>query len=80
MGAKIQVNDVTVNPIEMVDKSGDEIKIFEDWVLLSNYVKNLMETGVINLDVISNRTLLSVILSKLSNEEYEKFVKDWRLK
>jgi len=37
-----------------------------------------METGVINLEVIGNRTLLSVILSQLSNEEYEKFMKDWK--
>ena len=78
-GAKIQVNDITVYPKEMLDRSSKAVKISEDWILLSNYVKDLMQAGVINLDVISNRTLLAVILSQASIEEYEKFMKDWKM-
>jgi hypothetical protein len=79
LGASVQINDTKINPIEVVDKSLEEIKDLEKWVLLSNYVKNLMQTGVVNLDVISNRTLLAVILSQATNEDYEQFKKDWSL-
>jgi len=77
-GAKVQINDIAVNPVDILDKSVEAIMTLEDWILLSNYVKTLIQTGVINLDVISNRTLLSVMLSQASNEEYEKFMKDWK--
>jgi len=50
----------------------------DDWVLLAAYVKELMKTGVVNLDIISNRTLLSVILSQATNEELENFLKKWK--
>jgi hypothetical protein len=38
---------------------------FERWVLLSKEVKQLMEKGFINLDIIKNESLLSLILTEL---------------
>jgi hypothetical protein len=79
MGTTVRVNDITINPIELIDKSTKALKTLEDWILLSNYVKDLMQSGVINLDLISNRTLLSVILTQASDEEMKKFAIDWNL-
>jgi hypothetical protein len=36
----------------------------------------LMQTGVINFDVISNQTLLAVILSEASYEQLQALMKD----
>jgi hypothetical protein len=78
-GAKIQVDGITINPNEILDRSCKAVKTGKDWLFLSNYVKNLMETGVINLDLISNRTLLAVIISQFSNKELENFMSKWKI-
>lgn len=78
-GAKVQVDDFTVNPNEILDSSCKAVKIKKDWILLSNYVKNLIQTGVINLDLISNQTLLAVIISQFSSVELEKLMKKWKV-
>jgi hypothetical protein len=76
----IQANDVIFHPLEAIKKTGQTLRTFDDWVALSNYVKGLIQTGVINLDVISNETLFAVILSELSHEQVEALMKDWNIK
>jgi hypothetical protein len=80
VGAKVQINDIEINQSKIVDQCVEAVKQLDDWVLLAKYVKNLMQTGVINLDLISNRTLFSVLLSQASNEDLEKVLKEWRNK
>jgi hypothetical protein len=76
----IQANGVIFHPLEAIKKAGQILRTFDDWVALSNYVKGLIQTGVINLDVISNETLFAVILSELSHEQVEALTKDWNIK
>ncbi len=76
----IQVGDVIFHPLEAIKESGQMLRTFDDWVALSNYVKGLIQTGVINLDVISNETLFAVILTELSHEQVEALKKDWNIK
>jgi hypothetical protein len=78
-GSKVQISDITINPTHIVDRSRKAVKRTRDWIFLSRYVKNLMQTGVVNIDVISNQTLLAVILSEFSNEELKKVMKDWKV-
>jgi len=78
-GSKVQIDDITINPTDIVDRSRKAVKRTKDWIFLSHYVKNLMQTGVVNIDLISNQTLLAVILSEFSNEELEKLMKDWKV-
>jgi hypothetical protein len=47
---------------------------FERWVVLSDYVKKLMKKGLINLDIIKNESLLSLILTEVLLEFPEKEV------
>ena len=77
LGATIRVNETIINPVEAIDQTRKMLKTFEDWVELSDYVKGLMQTGVINFDVISNQTLLAVILSEASNEQLQALMKDF---
>jgi hypothetical protein len=44
---------------------------FEDWVILANKLKELMEKGFINLDVIKNESLLLLIIGELSNSSLD---------
>lgn len=67
----IQANGVIFHPFEAIKSTGQTLRTFDDWMALSNYVKGLMQKGVINLDVISNETLLTVILAELSHEQIE---------
>ena len=76
----IQANDVIFHPLEVIKKTGQTLRTFDDWVALSNYVKGLIQTGVINLDIISNETLFAVILSEFSHEQVEALMKDWNIK
>ena len=77
LGATIRVNDIIVSPVQAIDETRKKLRAFEDWVELSNYVKGLMQTGVINLDVISNQTLLTLILSEASNEQLQTLMKEF---
>jgi len=45
---------------------------FQNWVALANEVKNLMEKGFVNLDVIKNQTLLLLLVSEFSEGSQEK--------
>ena len=76
----IQANGVIFHPLETIKRTAQTLRTFDDWIALSNYVKGLIQTGVINLDVISNETLFAVILSELSHEQIEALMKDWKIK
>lgn len=75
----IQANGVTYRPLEALSKTVQELRTFDDWIALSNYVKGLTQTGVINFDLISNETLFTVILSEFSHEQVEALMKDWNI-
>jgi len=77
LGATIRVNDTVINPVETINEARKMLKTFEDWVELSDYVKGLMQTGVLNFDVISNQTLLAVILSEASYEQLQALTKEF---
>jgi hypothetical protein len=76
----IQGNGITFHPLEMIKKTGQTLRTFDDWVTLSTYVKRLIETGVINFDVISNETLFYVMLTEATHEQFEDLIKDWNFK
>ena len=76
----IQANGAIFRPFEAIKKTGPTLRTFDDWVALSNYVKELMQTGVINIDVISNETLIAVILSEFTHEQAEAFMKELNAK
>lgn len=77
----IQAYGITYRPFEGLDKTIQTLNAFDDWLALSNFVKGLIQTGVINFDVISNETLFTVILTEashaISDEQLQEFVKDW---
>lgn len=75
----IQANGVIFHPFEAIKRAGQTLRTFDDWIALSNYVKGLMQKGVINLDVISNETLFAVILTEFSHEQIEALMKDWNV-
>jgi len=75
----IQANGVIFHPLEAIRRTAQTLRTFDDWIALSNYVKGLIQRGVINLDVISNETLFAVILSELSHEQIEALMKDWNV-
>lgn len=50
---------------DVVKSASLNVRDFERWVALSNEVKELMERGFINLDIIKNETLLSLILTEV---------------
>ena len=79
LGATIRINETIISPIDTIHGARKTLKTFEDWVDLSAYVKQLMETGVINFDLISNQTLLTVVLSEASNEQIQALMKDWNI-
>lgn len=76
----IQANGVIFHPLEAIKKTGQTLRTFDQWITLSNYVKGLIQTGVINFDLISNETLFTVILSEASQEQVEALMKDWNFK
>jgi hypothetical protein len=78
--ATIQTNGVVFYPLEAIKKTAQTLATFDDWVALSNQVKGLIQTGVVNLDVISSETLFAVILSEASHEQIEALMKDWNFK
>jgi hypothetical protein len=78
-GAKVQIDDITINPTAMLDRSKKAVRKSKDWVSLANYVKNLMQTGVVNIDQISNQTLLAVIISQFSTKDLEEVMKNWKV-
>ena len=47
----------------------NNLRKFESWVALSNHVKNLMEKGFINLDVISDKSLFLLLLSEFDESK-----------
>ena len=77
----VQANGVIFHPFKGMDKSAQTVRTFDDWVALSDFVKRLIQTGVVNFDVISNETLFIVILleasRKASDEQLQDFMKDW---
>jgi len=75
-----QGNGVVIHPLEMIKKTAQILGTFDDWVALSAYVKGLIQTGVVNLDVISNETLFTVIMTEASHEQLENMMKDWNFK
>ena len=76
----VQANGVTFHPFETIKQTGQIIRTFDDWVTLSNFVKGLIQTGVVNFDVISNQTLITVILSEFTDEQLEAQMKDSNFK
>lgn len=77
----VQINGVTYRPFEALEKTVQTLNSFNDWIALSDFVKNLVQTGVINFDVISSETLFNVIMMEFSHiatiEQLEGFLKDW---
>ncbi|MEM2456802.1 MAG: hypothetical protein QW636_05825 [Candidatus Bathyarchaeia archaeon] len=47
----------------------EDLKKYENWVLLSDYVKKMMEKGFFNLDVIENEILAMLIIGKILHEQ-----------
>jgi hypothetical protein len=76
----IHANGVILHPFEAIKETGQTLRTFDDWITLSNFVKGLIQTGVVNFDVISNETLFGVILSEFSHEQVEALMKDWNFK
>lgn len=76
----IQAFGMTFRPFESLDKTVQTLSTFDDWITLSNFVKDLIQTGVVNFDVISNETLFTVILSEFSNPQIREMLKDWNIK
>ncbi len=76
----IQVDGATFQPFKAINETRQTLRTFDDWITLSNYVKSLIHTGVVNLDVISSETLFAVILSEASDEQIEALMKDWNFK
>ena len=81
-GETIRINDTVINPVEFIDKNLKNLETFRDWTALSTYCKELMQKGVVNFDVISNLTLLTVMISQSqpSSEQLEALLKDWNIK
>jgi hypothetical protein len=75
----IHANDVILHPFEAIKETGQTLRTFDDWITLSNFVKGLIQTGVVNFDVISNETLFTVILSEFTNEQVKTLMKDWNV-
>jgi hypothetical protein len=80
LGASVQVDGKIINPVDALNDTRLKLREFDDWVELSDYVKELMQTGVINIDVISNQTLLAVILSEAGYEQLQPLMKRWSKK
>jgi len=77
----VQAFGVTFQPFKGIDKTVQTIRTFDNWVALSEFVKGLIQTGVVNFDVISNETLFTVILLEASrgasDEQLQDFMKEW---
>jgi hypothetical protein len=77
----VQGFGVTFQPFKGIDKTVQTIRTFDNWVALSEFVKGLIQTGVVNFDVISNETLYTVILMEASRgaskEQLQDFMKEW---
>ena len=43
----------------------DNLKVFESWVGLANEAKKLIEKGLVNFDVIKNKSLFSLIVTEI---------------
>jgi len=72
----IRINNKTViNSAETIDTNLKIPKTFEDWKMLSDYCKGIIQKGIINLDVISEETLLSVLMTEAFHEQLETFLK-----
>ncbi len=78
----IHVYGITYRPFEGLEKTVQTLSTFDDWIALSNFVRGLINTGVVNLDVISNDMLFNVIISEISrvatDEQIADFMKDWK--
>jgi hypothetical protein len=57
---------------DLAKRTPNELREFENWKLLSNFIKKKMEEGFINFDVIKNKTLLLLILSEFSDDPIKK--------
>jgi hypothetical protein len=75
----VHAGGVTIRPFEAIRETGHTIRTFDEWIALSNFIKGLIEKGVVNFDVISNQTLMTVMLSEFTDEQL-KTVKGWDVK
>jgi hypothetical protein len=71
---------VTFRPFEAIRETGQTIRNFDEWIALSNFIKGLIEKGVVNFDVISNQTLFMVMLSEFTDEQVKTSMKGWDFK
>jgi DNA-binding PadR family transcriptional regulator len=58
-----------LNLTRFVIQVSNNLRRFEDVVALSKKIKTLMDEGFVNLDVIKNKSLLSLIITEFSEEE-----------
>jgi hypothetical protein len=72
----VHAGGVTLRPFEAIKETGPTIRTFDEWIALSNFIKGLIEKGVVNFDVIANQTLITVMLSEFTDEQL-KTVKGW---
>lgn len=54
-----------------------DLKKFEGWVALSKHVKNLIDKGFINLDVISDKSLFLLLLSEFDESKVSDTLKKY---
>jgi hypothetical protein len=76
----VHTGGVTFCPLEAIKETGPTIRNFDEWIALSNFIKRLIEKGVVNFDVISNQTLFTVMLSEFTDEQVKTSMKGWDFK
>ena len=64
--ATIRINNTVIPLSEIIEESLKTLTFstLEDWIALSAYCKELIQKGIINLDVISNQTLAAILISE----------------
>lgn len=74
LGVSIKLNDKSVeiaDSLGIIQRGIKSFDSFERWVLLSNEVKRLIDAGVVNFDVIKNKTLMLLIVSQASHDTFD---------
>lgn len=74
--AKIVVGNLTIKPFETLNQSYFHLRALDQWLALSERVKTLMQTGVINFDIITDETLLTYIISSFPIEQIKDYVNE----
>jgi hypothetical protein len=49
----------------MIGNMPDSLKVFESWIGLANEAKKLIEKGLVNFDIIKNKSLVSLIITEI---------------